>query len=124
MGTTMTKKQKKAAMWREVGRLEKTIPYMWGDFAIQIANYNLDHPTQKITNKFLMKIIKKGEEMDVWGKDAYTAGNLQTHNSTTNYNNLRTLMGEELFNEMLNCGISWGYFASLYDWIFHKKLGF
>lgn len=33
----MTKKQRKTAMWAEVGRLTKSIPYMWNDFAMQIG---------------------------------------------------------------------------------------
>ena len=120
----MTKKQRKATMWQEVGRLEKAIPYMWTVFAQQIALHNMDHPQQRITDAFLLKVIEQGEKMDVWGKDAYESANLQTNNSTTNFNNLRTLMGEKLLNEVLGCGVSWGYFASLYDSIYRKNLGF
>lgn len=119
----MTKKQRKAAMWSEVGRLEQKIPYMWSDFAMQIALHNIDNPTEKISDAFLLKVIEQGEKMDIWGKDAYESENLQTNNAKTNYNNLRTLMGEKLFKEVLDCGVSWGYFASLYDSIMRKKMG-
>lgn len=114
----MTKKQRKEAMWTEVGRLDEKIPYMWSDFAMQIAYHNIDNPKNKITDAFLMKVIEQGEKMDI-RDDAVT--HLETNNSTTNYNSLKALMGNQLFNEVLSCGVSWGYFAKMYNSIYVKK---
>lgn len=117
----MTKKQRKAAMWAEVGRLNEKIPYMWSDFAMQIAYHNIDNPKNKITDAFLMKVVEQGEKMDIWEKDVDAVTTLNTNNSTTNYNSLKALMGNQLFGEVLECGVSWGYFASMYQSIYEKK---
>ncbi len=117
----MTKKQRKAAMWAEVGRLNEKIPYMWSDFAMQIAYHNIDNPKNKITDAFLMKVVEQGEKMDIWEKDVDAVTTLNTNNSTTNYNSLKVLMGNQLFREALECGVSLGYFASMYQSIYEKK---
>lgn len=116
----MTKKQRKEAMWTEVDRLEKKIPYMWTEFSQRIALYNLDNPENKITDDFLIKVVKQGEKMDL-KKDVNFVTNLNTNNSETNYKSLKNLMGKELFSEVIGCGISWGYFAKLYQSIYEKK---
>lgn len=87
------------------------IPYMWTDFAQQIALSNMDFPEKRISDEFLLKVVEQGEKMDIWGKDAYASANLQTRNSSTNWKNLKELMGEELFNEMNKYPISLGIFC-------------
>lgn len=118
----MTKKQRKAAMWTEVGRLNEKIPYMWSDFAMQIAYHNIDNPKNKITDAFLIKVVKQGEKMSLsCNEDVEAMTHLNTNNSKTNYHSLKRLMGNQLFSEVLEAGISWGYFASLYQSIYEKK---
>ena len=119
----MTKKQRKEAMWLEVERLATKFPELDTYFAQQIALANMDYQN-KITDDFLGRVIEQAQKIDVWGKDAWVATNLSTRNSTTNCNNLKKLMGEALFNEMLEKPINWGYYASLYDSIIRKQYGF
>lgn len=69
-----------------------------------------------------MRVVKQGEKMDIWGDDTYYCYNLRTHNSDTNYRSLVALMGEELVKEMESFGVSWRYYASLYDEIARKKM--
>lgn len=120
----MTKKQRKAAMRIEVERLKEAIPHMFYDMAMQIAYHNMDNPDNKITDAFLLKVVKKGEEIDIWGKDAIKVASLQTRNSETNYNNLHYLMGDELFSQMMKYSVSWGYYAVLYDNIYRSHFSF
>ena len=121
---SMSKKQRKNAVFNEEWRLVKDIPYMWNDFARVIAQHNFANPEHPITDDFLKKVIAQGEKMDIFGADAKYCCDLQTRNSDTNYSNLVALMGNALEDEMNTYGVSWGYFASLYDSIYRKKFGF
>lgn len=118
---SLTKKEQKRMVHDETWRLENKIPYMWEEFAMCIAQYNFLNPENPITDDFLMRVVKQGEKMDIWGDDTYYCYNLRTHNSDTNYRSLVALMGEELVKEMESFGVSWRYYASLYDEIARKK---
>lgn len=114
----MTKKERKQAMWTEVGRLTEEIPFMWSDFAIQIANHNINTPQNKITDSLLIEIVEQGKKMDV---NSDEATHLTTNNSKTNLNSLKALMGEKLFKKAIEKGINWGYIALMYNSIYEKK---
>jgi len=119
----MTKAERKRKMWAEVGRITTKFPEIWSDWAMKMALYNIYTPDAPISDELLEKIIKRGKEID-FDKDARIVGNLQTHNSDTNYNNLKLLMGEELFKEMVKSPIEWGYVASMYDGFYRRSFGF
>lgn len=106
----------------EASRLKKEIPYMWNEFAIKIAQIKIKYPEKEIPDEFLLEVIQKGEKMEIWGKDAYAAENLQPKRNFTNWENLRKIMGKMLFDELEKYPIDWLFFAKLYHQIYHKKL--
>ena len=113
---------RKKKNWEEAERLMQKIPYMWEDFAIAIASHNTDFlPEQRITDEFLNRVIKQGEKMKATNNNEQTMKHLKSkHNGKAKLKELRELMGEELFSEMLSKGLTWGYYAILYRKIYEE----